>query len=246
MNVINVKNLTVSYHKKPAIKGINLEIEQASVIAVIGPNGAGKSTLLKAILGLLPYDSGEVKIFGSDIDKVRGRISYIPQREQFDWDFPINVYELVMMGRYAHIPFIGFPSGKDHEIVNECLRKLEIEKCAFRQIRSLSGGQQQRAFIARALAQQSDIYFMDEPFVGVDAKTAKSIFTLLNELKSQGKTIMVVHHDLSKIKGYFDKVIMINQTLIAYGDTVEVFTPEFINKTYGGRLTILQKTEELV
>ncbi|MCX7877180.1 MAG: metal ABC transporter ATP-binding protein [Ignavibacteria bacterium] len=246
MNVISIKNLTISYHRKPAIRGISLEIEKGSIIAIIGPNGAGKSTLLKGILGLLPFDSGEVKIFGEDVDKVRKKISYIPQREQFDWDFPINVYELVMMGRYAHIPFIGFPRRKDKQVVINCLEKLEIERCATRQIRNLSGGQQQRAFIARALAQESDIYFMDEPFVGVDAKTEKSIFSLMNELKSEGKTIMVVHHDLSKIKGYYDKVIMINQTLIAYGNTNDVFTPELINKTYGGRLTILQKTEELI
>jgi len=246
MNVISVKNLTISYHKKPAIKGINLEIDSGSVMGIIGPNGAGKSTLLKGILGLLPFDTGEVKIFGKDIDASRKRISYIPQREQFDWDFPINVHDVVMMGRYAHLPMIGFPKAKDREIVEKALQKIEMHKFADRQIRNLSGGQQQRIFLARSLAQESDVYFLDEPFVGVDAKTEKAIFNLMKELKDNGKTILVVHHDLGKVLEYFDKLILINQTLIAYGKTKDVFTPDTINKTYGGRLTILQRTEELI
>lgn len=246
MNVITVKNLTISYHKKPAIKGINLDIESGSVIGIIGPNGAGKSTLLKGILGLLPFDTGGVKIFGKNIDEVRKRISYIPQREQFDWDFPINVEDVVMMGRYAHLPVVGFAKQGDREIVDEVLKKIEMDKYSKRQIRQLSGGQQQRVFLARALAQESDIYFLDEPFVGVDAKTEKAIFHLMKELKDEGKTILVVHHDLSRVRDYFDKLIMINQTLIAYGNSNEVFTPELINKTYGGKLTILQKVDQLI
>jgi manganese/zinc/iron transport system ATP- binding protein len=246
MNVITVKNLTISYHKKPAIKGISLNLEPGRVIGIIGPNGAGKSTLLKGILGLLPFDTGEVKIFGKDINESRKQISYIPQREQFDWDFPINVEDVVMMGRYAHLPVIGFPKQKDRDIVQSVLKKVEMDKYSARQIRNLSGGQQQRIFLARALAQESTIYFLDEPFVGVDAKTEKAIFNLMRELKDQGKTILVVHHDLGKVVEYFDKTIMINQTLVAYGDTKDVFTADIINKTYGGRLTILQKTEELI
>jgi manganese/zinc/iron transport system ATP- binding protein len=244
--VISVKNLTISYNKKPAIKGINLDVEPGSVIGIIGPNGAGKSTLMKGILGILPLDTGDVKIFGKDISESRKRISYIPQREQFDWDFPINVEELVMMGRYAHMPVIGLPKTNDKNLVYSALKKVEMDKFAERQIRNLSGGQQQRIFLARALAQQSDIYFLDEPFVGVDAKTEKAIFNLMKELKDEGKTIMVVHHDLGKILDYFDKLILLNQRLIAFGNTNKVFTPELINRTYGGRLTILQKTEELV
>lgn len=246
MNVITVKNLTISYNKKPAIKGINLSIESGHVIGIIGPNGAGKSTLLKGMLGLLPFDTGEVKIFGRDINSSRKRISYIPQREQFDWDFPINVEDVVMMGRYAHLPIVGFPKSVDRQIVEQVLKKIEMDKYAKRQIRQLSGGQQQRVFLARALAQESDVYFLDEPFVGVDAKTEKAIFELMKELKDCGKTILVVHHDLSSVKDYFDKLILVNQTLIAYGDSQDIFTPGLINKTYGGRLTILQKTEELV
>lgn len=246
MNVITVKNLSISYQKKPAIKGINLNIEPGNVIGIIGPNGAGKSTLLKGMLGLLPFDTGEVKIFGKDISESRKRISYIPQREQFDWDFPINVEDVVTMGRYAHLPIVGFPKAGDKKIVDEVLKKVEMDKYAKRQIRQLSGGQQQRVFLARALAQESDVYFLDEPFVGVDAKTERAIFELMKELKGQGKTILVVHHDLSRVQDYFDKLIMINQRLVAYGDSKTIFTPELINKTYGGRLTILQRTEEFI
>lgn len=244
--VISVKNLTISYNKKPAIKGIHLEIEPGNVIGIIGPNGAGKSTLMKGILGILPFDSGDVKIFGKDIRESRKRISYIPQKEQFDWDFPINVEDVVMMGRYAYIPLIGLPKERDREMVREALAKIEMDKYAKRQIRNLSGGQQQRIFLARALAQQSDLYFLDEPFVGVDAKTEKAIFNLMKELKSEGKTIIVVHHDLGKILEYFDMLIMLNQRLIAYGNAKETFTPDLVNRTYGGRLTILQKTEEYI
>jgi manganese/zinc/iron transport system ATP- binding protein len=246
MNNISVKNLTISYNKKPAIKGINLEIESGNIIGIIGPNGAGKSTLLKGILSLLQKDTGEVKINGRDAIKERSKIAYIPQKEQFDWDFPINVFDVVMMGRYPYLKIFGLPTEADRTIVNESLEKIEMDKYSKTQIRNLSGGQQQRIFLARALAQQSDIYFLDEPFVGVDAKTESAIFKLIKELKEIGKTILIVHHDLSKVKEYFDKVILINQTLIAFGETEKVFTSELIHKTYGGRLTILQKAEQLL
>ncbi|MDQ3021085.1 MAG: metal ABC transporter ATP-binding protein [Bacteroidota bacterium] len=246
MSVISVRNLTVTYKKKPAIKGINLEIDKGSIIGIVGPNGAGKSTLLKGILGLLPADTGDVKIFGTGIKESLKRIAYIPQKEQFDWDFPINVSEVVMMGRYPYVSLFGSPDETDKEIVNKVLEKVEMKKYANTQIRNLSGGQQQRIFLARALAQESDIYFLDEPFVGVDAKTETAIFNLIKELKSEGKTIMIVHHDLSKVKEYFDKVILINQILVAYGDTSKIFTTDLIHKTYGGQLTILQKASELI
>ena len=246
MGIISVKNLTVTYNKKPAIKGINLEVESSNIIGIVGPNGAGKSTLLKGILGLLPADTGEVKIFGKSIKNSLKRVSYIPQKEQFDWDFPINVSEVVMMGRYPYLSMFGRPDESDKEIVKRVLEKVEMKKYANTQIRNLSGGQQQRIFLARALAQQSDIYFLDEPFVGVDAKTETTIFNLIKELKSEGKTIMIVHHDLSKVEDYFDKIILINQILIAYGDTSKVFTPELLHRTYGGQLTILQKAEQLI
>lgn len=246
MIAVSVKNLTVTYNKRPAIKGISLEIEEGNIVGIIGPNGAGKSTLIKGILGLLPADTGEIKIFGKNVEDSIKRVAYIPQKEQFDWDFPINVSEVVMMGRYPHISMFGRPSENDREIVKRVLGKVEMEKYSSTQIRNLSGGQQQRIFLARALAQESDIYFFDEPFVGVDAKTETAIFNLIKELKSEGKTIMIVHHDLGKIKDYFDKLILINQTLIAYGNTSEVFNSDLIQKTYGGRLTILQKADQLI
>lgn len=245
MTVITVKNLTISYNKKPAIKGINLEVDEGSIIGILGPNGAGKSTLIKGILCLLPPETGEVKVFDKPVKESLKRIAYIPQKEQFDWDFPINVSEVVMMGRYPYISLFGRPDENDRLIVKEVLEKVEMSDNQFTQIRNLSGGQQQRIFLARALAQESDIYLLDEPFVGVDAKTEKAIFELIKELKEKNKTILIVHHDLSKVKEYFDKVILINQTLVAFGDTDKAFTPELINKAYGGRLTILQKAEQL-
>lgn len=244
-NVIEVKNLTVSYNKKTAIRNINLEIKAGSVIGILGPNGAGKSTLLKAIVGLMPADTGEIKIFGGEISSERKKISYIPQKEQYDWDFPVNVYDVVMMGRYVHLPLFRFPKLKDKSIVQEMVKKLGMEKYANRQIRQLSGGQQQRIFLARALAQQSEVYLLDEPFAGVDAKTEKIIIDLLKELKSQGKTLLVVHHDLGNVTEYFDELILINHTLIAFGKVGSVFTKELITKTYGGRLSILQQAESL-
>lgn len=246
MDVIKVKNLTVTYNRKPAIKGINLNIQNGRIIGIIGPNGAGKSTLIKGILGFLPVDTGEVKVFGENVNQVLKKISYIPQKEQFDWDFPINVYDVVVMGRYPYLSLFGHPTQKDKKIVIDALEKVEMIKYKDTQIRNLSGGQQQRIFLARALAQESEIYFMDEPFVGVDAKTEKSIFEIIKELKESGKTILIVHHDLSRIKEYFDEVILINQTLIAYGNTKKVFTKENIEKTYGGQLTILQKANQLL
>lgn len=245
-DIITVKNLTVTYNRKPAIKGINLRIGSGKIIGIIGPNGAGKSTLIKGILGFLPIDTGEVRIFGEPVKDVMKRVSYIPQKEQFDWDFPINVYDVVIMGRYPYLSMFGRPGAKDNEIAIKSLEKLEMIKYKDTQIRNLSGGQQQRIFLARALAQQSDIYFMDEPFVGVDAKTEAAIFKLIRELKNEGKTILIVHHDLSRIKDYFDELILINQTLIAAGPTDKVFTKENIEKTYGGRLTILEKASQLL
>ncbi|MBK6504391.1 MAG: metal ABC transporter ATP-binding protein [Ignavibacteria bacterium] len=245
MIVLKTVNLTISYHKRPAIKGINLSVESGSIVGVIGPNGAGKSTLFKGILGLLPADTGEVEIFGKPAKDTLQRVTYIPQKEQFDWDFPINVFDLVMMGRYTHISYFGKPSQTDKDIVKDSLDKVGMGNHSKTQIRNLSGGQQQRIFLARALAQESELLLLDEPFVGVDAKTEEVILSLMKELIAKGKTIIIVHHDLGKIKGYFDKLALINQTLIAYGDTEEVFTPELISRTYGGKLTVLQKIEEL-
>jgi manganese/zinc/iron transport system ATP- binding protein len=244
--MIEVQNLTVSYQKKPAIKGINLLIPKGMIVGILGPNGAGKSTLIKGMLGLLPVDNGKVLIKGKPLKDSLKRISYIPQKESFDWDFPVTVFDVVRMGRYPHLNFFQRPGEKDKQIVMDALEKVDMKKFFERQIRLLSGGQQQRVFLARSLAQQADILFLDEPFVGVDAATEKVIFSIMKNLKETGKTILVVHHDLGKVTEYFDYVILINQRLIGFGETGKTFSPELLNKTYGGRLTILQETDNLL
>jgi manganese/zinc/iron transport system ATP- binding protein len=245
-SVIEVQNLTISYFRKPALKGINLSIPKGKIVGIIGPNGAGKSTLLKGMLGLLQADSGKVLISGKEVSENLKKISYIPQKESFDWDFPVTVFDVVMMGRYTHLGLFQRPREIDKTAVMDALKKVEMERFSKRQIRFLSGGQQQRVFLARSLAQEAEILFLDEPFVGVDAATEKAIFTLMKRLKDEGKTILVVHHDLGKVTDYFDYVVLINQRLIAFGETEETFTPELLQRTYGGRLTILQKSDNLL
>jgi manganese/zinc/iron transport system ATP- binding protein len=244
--VIEIQNLTISYQKKPAIRGIELKIPSGQIVGIIGPNGAGKSTLLKGILGLVPKDNGMILVNGSSIENYLKTISYIPQKESLDWDFPVVVYDVVMMGRFPHLSLIGRPGKTDNEKVINALEKVDMLEFKDRQIRFLSGGQQQRVFLARSLAQEADILLLDEPFVGVDAATERAIFQLMRNLKNEGKTILVVHHDLAKVQEYFDYVVMINQRLVAFGPTREVFVPEYLDKTYGGRLTILQKSEQLI
>lgn len=244
--VIEIQNLTISYNKKPAIRGIELKLPKGQITGIIGPNGAGKSTLLKGILGLVPKDNGQIIVNGSPIENSLKTISYIPQKESLDWDFPVVVHDVVMMGRYPHLSLFGRPGKSDNEKVINALRKVDMLEFRNRQIRFLSGGQQQRVFLARSLAQEADILLLDEPFVGVDAATERVIFHLMKNLKIEGKTILVVHHDLAKVQEYFDYVVMINQRLVAFGPTREVFIPENLDKTYGGRLTILQKSEQLI
>lgn len=243
--VVEIQNLTVSYNRKPAIRSVNLTLYQNGIIGIIGPNGAGKSTLLKAILALVPIDSGTVRVFGQPVDKVRSKISYVPQKEMIDWDFPVTVEDVVMMGRYAHLGVLSRPSRLDRDIVHTAIRKVGMEEYRDQQIGNLSGGQQQRVFLARALAQQSDILLLDEPFVGVDAATEQAIIDLMHTLNAEGKTVIVVNHDLAKVQEYFQYLIMINQHIVAHGPTRDVFTPDLLSRTYGGRLTILQKTERL-
>lgn len=243
---VEIQNLTISYSRKPAVKGINLQIPKGKIIGIIGPNGAGKSTLLKGILGLLPKDNGRILIFGKPLSEMLKIISYIPQKESFDWDFPVTVFDVVMMGRFTHLSLFGRPRNEDKAKVIEALKKVDMLRFSDRQIRFLSGGQQQRIFLARCLAQESEILLLDEPFVGVDAATEKTIFALMKKLRDEGKTILVVHHDLGKIADYFDYLSLINNYLIAFGETKDVFTPELLDKTYGGRLTILQESENLM
>lgn len=241
---LEVHDLSVAYHHKPVLYGIDLIVPPGNLIGIIGPNGAGKSTFIKAVMGLLPTSSGWVKVFGESYAKSCRRVGYVPQRESVDWDFPVNVMDVVLMGRYGRLRLGQRPTKQDHEVARECLEKVKMLPFAKRQIGNLSGGQQQRVFLARALAQESDLYLMDEPFAGVDAATEAAIITLLRELKDRGKTVLVVHHDLSTAKEYFDMLILLNMRLLAFGVTKEVFTADMLQKTYGGRLTVLTEAAE--
>ena len=241
-----VHDLTVAYQKKPVLWGIDLVAPRGKMIGIVGPNGAGKSTLIKAALGLAPISSGWVKFFGESGRKALRRVGYVPQRESVDWDFPVSVMDVVLMGRYGHIGLIKRASSKDRDIARECLDKVKMLPFANRQIANLSGGQQQRVFLARALAQESDLYFMDEPFAGVDAATESAIIELMHDLKARGKTLMVVHHDLPTARNYFDMLLLLNMRVVAFGPTEQVFTFELLQKTYGGRLTILSEVADAV
>ncbi|WP_296622658.1 metal ABC transporter ATP-binding protein [Marivirga sp.] len=244
--IIEIHDLSVAYERKPVLWDVDLSLPEGQLIGIIGPNGAGKSTLLKAIMGLLPLNSGYIQINGKPLEEMRHKISYVPQRESVDWDFPTSVYEVVMMGRYGQLGLFKRPKKADKDIVMDSLRKVGMEEFKDRQISQLSGGQQQRVFLARALAQQADIYFMDEPFAGVDAATEKAIIKLLGEMSAQNKTVIVVHHDLQSVAKYFDWIILLNMRLVASGPINEAFTPELLQETYGGKLTLLTEISDLI
>lgn len=243
---LETHDLTVAYEKRPVLYGVDVQVPEGKLVGIVGPNGAGKSTLIKAIMGIVPPAGGWVKVFGKDFAKNARRVGYVPQRESVDWDFPVNVMDVVLMGRYGKLGLIGRVGKRDREIAAECLDKVGMLPYAKRQISNLSGGQQQRVFLARALAQESDLYLMDEPFVGVDAATESAIVELLRELKNRGKTILVVHHDLPTAQTYFDMLILLNMRVVAFGPTEEVFTHELLQKTYGGRLTILSEVANVI
>ena len=231
--------MTVAYRQKPVLWDVEYDAPPAKLIAIVGPNGAGKSTLMKACLGMLPLAAGEVAFWGRPFAEVRGRVGYVPQRESVDWEFPVSALDVVCMGRYRRIGwFRGVPRAH-REIARACLAQVHMEAFADRQIAQLSGGQQQRVFLARALAQEADLYFMDEPFAGVDAATEKAIVEVLRTLRSRGCTVICVHHDLQTVAEYFDEVLMLNMRVVAAGPVAEAFTPPNLQKTYGGRLTLL-------
>jgi manganese/zinc/iron transport system ATP- binding protein len=236
---LRVRDLTVAYHRKPVIQSVNLTLPEGKLVGIVGPNGAGKSTLLKAIMGLVPAAAGEVTIYGQPYKERRKWVGYVPQRGSVDWDFPTDALDVVLMGRYGHLGWLRRPGARDREIALQCLAQVGMLDFANRQISQLSGGQQQRVFLARALAQDAQVYFMDEPFAGVDAATEKAIVALLDALKAQGKTVVVVHHDLQTVREYFDWLVLLNMRVIAAGPTDEVFTTASLQKTYGGRLTQL-------
>jgi manganese/zinc/iron transport system ATP- binding protein len=238
--------MTVAYHHKPVLWDIDLTAPEGKLIGIVGPNGAGKSTLIKAVLGLIPLASGRVEFYGRPYARQRHLVGYVPQRESVDWDFPVTALDVVVMGTYGRLGWFRRPGPRQRRRAEECLALLGMGPLGRRQIRQLSGGQQQRVFLARALAQDAQIYFMDEPFAGVDAATEQAIVGLLKSLKETGKTVLVVHHDLQTVRDYFDHVILLNMRLIAHGPTETVFTPENLNKTYGGRLTVLDEAAEAV
>jgi manganese/zinc/iron transport system ATP- binding protein len=243
---LEVHDLTVAFDRKPVLWNIDLKLPQGKLVGIVGPNGAGKSTLIKAIMGLLPLSSGFAKLFDRPINDVRNRVSYVPQRESVDWDFPASVLDVVLMGRYGKLGLFRRPRKADVDVAMDCLRKVGMEQYINRQISQLSGGQQQRTFLARALAQQADIYFMDEPFAGVDSATEKAIIDLLRSMTEAKKTVIVVHHDLASVPQYFDWVIMLNTRLVAFGPTDTTFTQQNLQETYGGKLTLLSDVGDLI
>jgi manganese/zinc/iron transport system ATP- binding protein len=224
---LQVAQLTVNYDKTPVLWDITLEIPKGNLVGIIGPNGAGKSTFIKAALGLVQPISGKIEFFGQPLKEVRKRVAYVPQRASVDWDFPITVRELVLMGRYGDLGLFRWPRKADWAAVDRYLERVGMNQFADRQISQLSGGQQQRIFIARALLQDADVYFMDEPFAGIDLASETVIMNLLRQLKKEGKTVFVVHHDLNSVENYFDWVIMLNMRLIAYGKTCEAYNSNF-------------------
>ena len=225
MNAIEIKNLTVAYGENIALEDFNLDVEIGSLMALVGPNGAGKSTLIKTVLKFLKQITGEIKINGKNL-------AYVPQRNSVDWDFPTTLFDVVEMGCYGRVGLFKRVNKEEKAKVLKAIEQVGMLEFKDRQISELSGGQQQRAFIARALVQEADIYLMDEPFQGVDSTTEKSIVDILKKLKSDGKTLLVVHHDLQTVPTYFETVTFINKTVIASGKVKEVFTQENIEKTY--------------
>jgi manganese/zinc/iron transport system ATP- binding protein len=241
---VSVHDLTVAYHRKPVLWDVDLDIPEGKLVAIIGPNGAGKSTLIKAVMDIVPKASGRVMIYGKPFNKQRKIVAYVPQRESVDWDFPIDALGVVMMGRYGTIGWFKPLRKRDREKALDALDRVGMVDYAKRQISQLSGGQQQRVFLARALAQESQIYLMDEPFASVDAATERAIVQVLADLRSDGKTIIVVHHDLQTVREYFDHVILLNMRVVAHGTVEDVFTQENLKKTYGGRLTLLSEAAD--
>ncbi|MEM1067352.1 MAG: ABC transporter ATP-binding protein [Planctomycetota bacterium] len=238
---LSVYDLTVAYDRKPVVWDVEFDVPAGSLVGVIGPNGAGKSTLLKAVMDLIPRASGRVEVFGASYKANRNRVGYVPQRESVDWDFPVDALDVVTMGLYREVGWCLPVRKKHRRKAMEALERVGIADLAFRQISQLSGGQQQRTFLARALVQQADLYLMDEPFAAVDAATERAIVDLLADMKQHGKTALVIHHDLQSVAEYFDYVVLLNMRVVAHGPVETTFTQENLQKTYGGRLPLLDE-----
>ena len=241
---LSVHDMTVAYHRKPVLWDVDFDVPEAKLVGIVGPNGAGKSTLLKAVLDLIPTASGRVLVYGQPFRRQRHLVGYVPQRETVDWDFPVSALDVVAMGTYRQVGWCRPVGRRFREAAREALDRVGMADYARRQISQLSGGQQQRVFLARALVQDARLYLMDEPFAGVDAATEAAIVTLLQALRDAGRTVVAVHHDLETVPRYFDQVLMLNMRVVAMGPTERVFTHENLQKTYGGRLTLLDEAAE--
>jgi len=236
---IEITDLTIAYKEKPVLWDVDLEFPEGNLTAIVGPNGAGKTTLLKAILGLIPPSAGQVLVFGKPLRQQRRLVGYVPQRGSVDWDFPTSALDVVMMGRYGHLGWLRRPGKAERDLAMQALQSVGMQDFAGRQISQLSGGQQQRVFLARALAQDAAIYLMDEPFQGVDAVTERAILEMMRRLRDEGKTVIVVHHDLQSVPEFFDRAVLLNVRKIASGPVSEVFTDANLRAAYGDRVTRL-------
>ncbi len=245
MTAFEAHDLTVDYGQLSVLWDINFSIPKGKLVGVIGPNGAGKSTLLKTAIGIVKPVSGNVRFLGEPFKNVRTKVAYVPQRTSIDWDFPITALEVVLMGRYGKLGWLRWPRKADRDAAMQALTTLEMQDFADRQIDQLSGGQQQRLFLARALVQDADVYLLDEPFAGVDMASERTIMQVLKKLKKQGKTLFVVHHDLTAVQDYFDWVVLLNTSLIASGPTEDVFTAENVARTYGQKGSLLAEAIKL-
>ncbi len=243
---LSIQNLTVSYHNQPVLWDINLEIPTGVMAGIVGPNGAGKSTLIKSLLELVPSLSGEVMVHGRPYSSQRRRVGYVPQRSSVDWDFPTTALDVVTMGLYGRLGWLRRPGRKERNESLEALEMVGMSAYADRQISQLSGGQQQRVFLARALVQQADVYFLDEPMAGVDATTERAIIDILRRLRDAGKTLIVVHHDLQTVRNYFDWLLLLNVRVIASGKAEDVFTIDYLRQAYGGQIALLNDSDALM
>ncbi|UNC91962.1 metal ABC transporter ATP-binding protein [Candidatus Contubernalis alkaliaceticus] len=243
---VKVNNLTVSYSGKKVFENISFSVGAGQLVGIIGPNGAGKSTLLKSILGLMAIDRGEVKILNGSVGSARRKIAYVPQRNDINLDFPVSVEDVVMMGRFPHLTWWGMPRKNDRKVVTESLEEVDMIAYRHRQIGQLSGGQLQRVFLARALAQEAELFFLDEPFAGIDMSSESMIMDLLKGLRDQGKSIFVVHHDLSKAEIYFDTLVLLKNRLVAFGSKDMVFREETLREAYEGRVSTFSGSDKLM
>jgi manganese/zinc/iron transport system ATP- binding protein len=241
---LSIHDMTVAYHRKPVLWDVDLDVPEGQLVGIVGPNGAGKSTLIKACLDLVPRTSGRVMVYGRPYRRQRKLVGYVPQRESVDWDFPVSALDVVAMGTYGRLGWLRPVGRRQKQESLAALERVGMADYAHRQISQLSGGQQQRVFLARAMVQDARLYFMDEPLAGVDAATETTIVQTLREMRDGGKTVLVVHHDLQTVPEYFDWVLLLNMRVVSFGPTRDVFTNENLQKTYGGRLTLLEEAGE--